>query len=219
MSEFLEAHNEFLEAYKKAIASHGFFSVALSGGNTPRKFYAALADSKTIDWAKVQIFWSDERLVARNSPESNYKTAFDELISKIEIPAENIHAVPADLAPYEAAAEYEKEIKKILGARGFDLILLGIGTDGHTASLFPGTKALNENLRLVAANFVPKFNQWRITFTYPLINSAECVMFLADHHDPQKAAIINEIKKGANPEYPASLVKTKTIKWPDASEI
>ncbi len=212
---------KFLTLYREAIKNRGLFFLALSGGKTPRKFYAKLAElpEREIDWSKVHFFWSDERMVAHDNAESNFRMAYDSLISKIKIPVENIHAVRTDLPPRAAAVEYENEIKKILGSVNFDLILLGIGPDGHTASLFPATKALNKKLIFVANNFVPKLNAWRITFTFPLINASRCVMFVVDESDPQKAEITAKIKKGPDPNLPASLVKTADIEWLDVSKL
>lgn len=177
---------------QKAIARRGVFHLALSGGNTPKALYAALAGepyAHQLAWQHVHLWWSDERDVPSDHPDSNYKLAYDALIGKVPIPPGNVHRVPTELGATEAAARYEEEIKLRVGSQKweaaldcplptFDLILLGMGDDGHTASLFPGTPALHERRRLVVAQFVPKLNAQRITFTAPLINAADAVIVL-----------------------------------------
>ncbi len=169
-------------------ASNGrVFRVALSGGSTPKALYQILAAPPfldTIPWDKVELFFSDERFVPPESQESNFHTAQVGLLNNVPIPQDAIHRVPTvDVTPQQAAQEYEDEIRRVFGASGgdtpvFDLIFLGLGPDGHTASLFPGTEALAERDRLVVPNYVPRMDSWRITFSYGLINAGAIVMFL-----------------------------------------
>jgi 6-phosphogluconolactonase len=190
----------FVELANSSISKRGFFRVALSGGSTPKILYQALASppyNKEIAWDKVFFFWSDERCVPHNNPESNYLMAYENLLSKIPVPKSNIFPTEGqDKNPQASAQQYEVEIKKYFQLSGhdfpaFDLILLGLGPDGHTASLFPGSEALSETKKLVAANFVEKFNSWRLTFTYPTINQAHNVVFLVS--GAEKAEIITQI--------------------------
>ena len=191
-----DAAAQVLASYEAAMARRNQFHVALSGGNTPKALFELLASpawSTKFDWAKVHLWWSDERDVPSDSSDSNYKMAHDALISKVAVPAENVHRVKTELGAVEAAANYVGEIVVALkdedavieDATGpafvlhpFDLVLLGIGDDGHTASIFPGTPAVGERDRIVVAQWVPKVSMMRITFTYPLINAARTVMFL-----------------------------------------
>ncbi len=182
------AARRFYEATERAVADpqRGRFLVALSGGSTPRALHRALVAHyrDLIPWERVQVFWSDERCVPPDHPESNYRMARETLLEQVPLPAANIHRMPGERADYDAAAaDYEAEIRQVFGLPPdvllrFDLILLGMGPDGHTASLFPGTAALHETSKLVSANWVPQMNMERLTFTYPLINSARQVMFL-----------------------------------------
>lgn len=185
------------------------FSVALSGGSTPKSLYALLASDKfknEIDWRRTLVFFSDERCVPPDDEESNFRMAREALLSKIEIPDENIFRLRGELSPSEAAAEYETAIKKNLGENpAFDLILLGLGDDGHTASLFPETAALKENKNLVAENFIEKFNSYRLTLTFPVINSAAQVIFLVT--GAKKAPMVKRVLSEKAFDLPASLVK------------
>lgn len=166
-----------LQAARAGIAKRDKFTLALSGGSTPKVIYKELAEKhkESIDWKKAFIFFSDERCVPPTSDESNYKSAMENGIGSLGIPEEQIFRVKGENDPKEAAQEYEELIKKHVAQERFDLIMLGMGDDGHTASLFPGTEALNETKRLVVANFVPKLDTWRVTFTFPLIDRAHNV--------------------------------------------
>jgi 6-phosphogluconolactonase len=197
------AAETFVRLAQSAISARGDYRVALSGGNTPRALFAELAGKDVrdrIDWTRCEIFFSDERFVPHDSPESNYHTAREALLSKVPVPADRVHPVPTDgLDPERSALEYEQEIRRVFGAKEgetprFDLILLGLGPDGHTASLFPGTSALAVRDRLVAPNFVPTLNVWRITFTYTVINAARNVAFLVAGDD--KAERVAEVLEG-----------------------
>jgi 6-phosphogluconolactonase len=164
---------------------HRPFTIALSGGSTPRALYSLLASnaySSRINWNNVQFFWSDERCLPPDDPESNYYLARTTLFDHAPIPASNIHRVKSELPPPEAAAEYERQLRNYFSEDNwprFDLVLLGMGDDGHTASLFPHTAALSEEKRWVVGNQVQTAKPpWRITFTRPLINAAHNVAFL-----------------------------------------
>lgn len=166
-----------MERVRLAIAERQSCSIALAGGSTPEPLYAALAQ-QDLPWHQIQIFWGDERYVAPTHPDSNYGMAKRVWLDLVPLPAANIHPVPTDLAePQLAAAAYEREIKLEAGANpAFDIILLGMGDDGHTASLFPHTTALSVRDRLVTVG--DKDGQPRLTFTIPLINQARSTIFL-----------------------------------------
>jgi len=190
----------------QSIDEYGHFRLSLSGGNTPRAVYAALA-LLDCDWSKWIITFGDERCVPPDDPQSNYRMA-SEAFLLVTTPGEVLR-IRAEHPPEEAALEYESILQQVATRFGeqtyrHDLILLGLGDDGHTASLFPDTKALSESERLVVANFVPKFNGYRITTTYPLINAARKVAFLVN--DPKKAQIIERVLQN-DPAYPASGVR------------
>lgn len=169
------AVNHFISIAQDAIESKGGFYVALSGGSTPKKIFEMLALPKyreAIHWPSVFLFWGDERAVGPDHPDSNYKMAMDSGFSKLSVPKSQIFRMKAESDIKENAKEYEMQIKKNLRGKGFDLVMLGMGDDGHTASLFPGTKALDITDHLVVANEVPQKKCWRMTFTYTLINDA-----------------------------------------------
>ena len=187
----------------ESLAAHGVFHVALSGGNTPNALYRLIATpeyASQFDWSRIHLWWSDERYLPIDNPDNNYHMAHEALIRHISIPAENVHRVPVELPSLDAAARYESEVVKIVGAASdaslpaLDLILLGLGDDGHTASCFPGTVAHIAQDRLVVAHFVPQVNMWRITFTPRLINAAQHVMFLVSGKG--KAAILERVLHG-----------------------
>jgi len=192
---------EFTRLAQLSLRDKGRFDVALSGGSTPRALYSLLATaefSRQISWARVHLFWGDERCVARDHPESNYRMVRESLLAKIQIPPANVHRMAGEEEPRTAAAEYEQELKDSFQlAPGafprFDLILLGLGDDGHTASLFPGSDALKETQRLVAANYVAKFNAHRLTLTFPVLNHGADVIFLVA--GANKAPVVKEILK------------------------
>lgn len=165
----------WIEAAQTSIEAHGAFYVALSGGSTPKEIFRNLASPKfrkMVDWQKVHLFWSDERSVPPTDDESNYKMAMEAGFNQLPIPPSQIHRMPGDDKPTHAAIAYETLVMQKLQGRPFDLIMLGMGSDGHTASLFPGSPALKEQERLVVVNPVIQKQTWRITMTYPLINSA-----------------------------------------------
>ena len=167
-------------------------SLGLSGGSTPRGMHEVLAELPGIDWTRVHVFWGDERTVPPDDPASNYGMARDTLLSNVEIPEANIHRMRGEIDPREAAADYENTLKAVLGgsdlrAPRLDVNVLGIGPDGHTASLFPGTEALNEQQRWAVANWVPEQNTWRITLTYPVLDAAGLTIFLVAGADKADA--------------------------------
>lgn len=189
-------------AADQAIAERGVFRIALSGGNTPRPVYAALAESGC-DWNKWEVTFGDERCVPPESDQSNFKMAKDSLFDHAAIPAANILRMAGELDPALAAKSYEAELLARSAPYVHDLILLGMGDDGHTASLFPGTEALGITDRLVVANYVPKFSTWRLTFTYPLLNAARHVCFLVS--SAGKEPILEGVFGGQS-KYPSAAV-------------
>jgi 6-phosphogluconolactonase len=218
---FHAAAEEFVRTGKAAIAARGRFTVALSGGSTPKSLYSLLAAQHgAFDWNHTFLFFGDERHVPPDHPDSNYGMVNEALLTKIFIPAENIFRIKAEKPDAAAAAlEYENELRHFFALKsgefpGFDLILLGMGPDGHTASLFPGSEGLKEQSRLVIANWVEKFNTHRITFTFPVLNHAAQVMFLASGRD--KAEMVQQVLEGKGiPPYPSKLVQpiNGTLLW------
>ncbi|MBP7792117.1 MAG: 6-phosphogluconolactonase [Candidatus Goldbacteria bacterium] len=207
----------------RTIKTQGFFIMALSGGNSPRLIYSMLAEkkfNKKIDWSKVIFFWGDDRYIPHINSESNYRMAYDTLISRIDVPQENVFRIPTEVSPpEEAALLYETIMKKVfikLNAIDidkklpvFDMIILGVGRDGHTASLFPGHRAVNEQKRWVThvkAHARVTLHD-RITITLPVINNAKNVMFIISGEG--KGKIIRDIveEKRAGKAYPASMIK------------
>lgn len=174
------AVNHFIECAQNAIETHGRFFVALSGGSTPKELFRRLSQPMyrdAIDWSQVHIFWSDERCVPPDHPDSNYKMAMENGISTLPIPKNQIYRLIGEEKPEQHAKEYESIIKDKLLGYAFDLIMLGMGEDGHTASLFPKTQGLNENDRLIIVNHIPQKNTNRMTMTYKCINQANNIVF------------------------------------------
>ncbi|PCI92530.1 6-phosphogluconolactonase [Candidatus Aerophobetes bacterium] len=165
----------FIKCANDAIKDHGSFFVALSGGSTPKAMFELLSEkyADQVDWSKVQLFWSDERSVKPENPDSNFNMAMRSGFAKLPLPKDHIHRMVAEDNIEQNAKAYEKAIHQILGSYPFDLVMLGMGEDGHTASLFPGTEGLKENTRKVIANFIPEKETWRMTMTFPLINRAQ----------------------------------------------
>jgi 6-phosphogluconolactonase len=202
--------DEFTRCAREAIAEHGRFAVALSGGSTPKGVYSLLAQDNNLPWEKIHFFFSDERHVPPDHPDSNYRMANESLLSKVAIPPESVHRIAAELDAEMAAAQYEDELRNFFQTEPdawprFDLIMLGMGPDGHTASLFPGSAALNENSHWVVANWVEKFKAYRITFTFSVINQAAEVMFLVAGQD--KSQVLKEVLRGKPDVYPCQRVK------------
>ena len=209
------AAEEVVRLAIEAVAARGRFMFVLAGGSTPKALYSLLAgDSRlnsTMPWTQTHFFWGDERHVPPDHAESNFRMAQETMLAHVPVPHEHIHRVRSE-EPHaaRAAEEYERTLRTVFGGEAmprFDLILLGMGTDGHTASLFPGTSALLERQRWVLANWVPKLNTWRITFTAPLINNAANVLFLVAGAD--KAESLHAVLKGPRqPEvFPSQLVQ------------
>jgi len=210
---FRAGAERFCSIGSQAIRERGRFAVALSGGSTPRGLYEELVRdfSSQLPWQNVFFFWSDERHVPPSDPESNYRMANETLLSRLSIPSDHIFRIPAEIPNAGAAAQaYEQTLREVFRpAPGsfprFDLILLGMGPDGHTASLFPGTTALEEKQHWVVANWVEKFSTFRITFTYPVLNCAASVMFLISGGD--KAAMVGRALKDSASNLPCQGVK------------
>ena len=184
----IAAAHFFTIEYDRAIAKKGKFIVALSGGNTPRHLYELLTShvyNLNIDWKKVFLFFSDERYVSPNSKASNFKMVKDNLLKEISIPEKNVFPIPTATSPDKDALTYESTIRKIFAGKpaAFDLVLLGMGADGHTASLFPGTDILKEKKRLVKEVYIHDKNTYCISFTLPLINRAKQVLILVSGKD------------------------------------
>jgi len=214
-----------VEAVKDMLTTKDRFSMALSGGKTPRFLYKLLAReySSEIPWERVHLFWGDERCVPKDSEDSNFAMAYNAMISKVPIPPQNIHRIPAEINPPEkAAGNYERMMQEFLKPEKeesflFDAMILGVGEDGHTASLFPGSSALAEKSHLVlAVNAPSSFSpQKRITLTFPLINRSRSIFFLAS--GTKKKEVVREILK--NPEaarrlYPAAMIHSLgSVAW------
>jgi 6-phosphogluconolactonase len=212
---FRAAAEKFVQIANEAVQAQGKFFVVLAGGNTPRELYLLLAQENwqsRVPWGKTHVFFGDERCVPPDHADSNFRMAREALLDKLSLPESNIHRMRGEDAPDAAATAYAKEIPRVFGVEGnklprFDLILLGLGNDGHTASLFPGTAALHENQQIVVANFVEKFKSYRLTLTLPAINNAKEIVFLVSGES--KAEIIYEIFNALNRpvKYPAELVQ------------
>jgi 6-phosphogluconolactonase len=173
------ALEHWITCAENAIAAHGAFYVALSGGSTPKALYQMLtmpANRARVNWSRVHLFWGDERMAPLDSLESNYFMAMQTSLLDL-VPEAQIHPMIAQEPLDLNASVYEKKIAEILGSHSFDLIMLGMGEDGHTASLFPHTAALEEKSRLVIANEIPQKKTWRLTLTFPCINRAENIAF------------------------------------------
>ncbi|HKP68041.1 MAG TPA: 6-phosphogluconolactonase [Pyrinomonadaceae bacterium] len=198
----------FVAAAIESVALRGKFSVALSGGSTPRALYTLLASDNyrnKIDWSKTTIFFGDERNVPPDSHESNYRMADETLLTPLKIRTRNVNRWKTERGPVEAAADYDSQLR----SNGpLDLVLLGLGPDAHTASLFPNTDAIREKEKLAVANWVEKLNDHRLTMTFPAINSAREVMFLVAGGD--KADAVASVLEGKSrlDEYPAQGVKS-----------
>ena len=201
---FAHAADRFVRIGAEAIGERGRYLVALSGGETPCPLYERLAASGNLDWTAVDVFWADERCVPPEDPASNYGLAHRTLLAKVSILPENVHRIQGELSPLAAADAYEVELRRILGTDGrLDLILLGIGADGHTASLFPRHQALTEEKRWIVPVHAPAEPPWRVTMTLPLINAARHVLFLVA--GAQKAAAVRDLASGK--PLPASRVR------------
>ena len=212
--------DRFISTAREAIEERGVFRVALSGGSTPKHVYPLLlepARRDAIDWGTVEFFWGDERAVPPDHPDSNFGVAYGMLISQLpNVRQDRIHRMPAEAPDLDVAAlSYESELRLAFGARGdappaFDLIWLGMGPDGHTASLFPGSAGLEERHRWVIANFAPSQNAWRMTLTFPVLNAGRTVLFVVTGAD--KADALREIRTGGS-DLPAARVDGDQVEW------
>ena len=179
----IAAAEHFIALAGEAIAARGLFSVAFAGGSTPRATYALLATEEyagRVDWSRVHVFWGDERCVPPEHVDSNYRMARETLLDDVPLPAQNVHRVHGEMAPEDAASDYEKTLRLFFGddVPRFDLVLLGMGSDGHTASLFPGMAMLHEERRWAVAHHVDSVRGWRVTLTPVVINVALNVIFI-----------------------------------------
>ncbi|PSL47222.1 6-phosphogluconolactonase [Chitinophaga niastensis] len=188
------------------------FTFVLSGGNTPKQLYTLLAKAPynmVIPWEKIHFFWGDERAVPFDDERNNARMAFDELLDKVGVNPENIHVMRTDIAPEASAAEYEKVLKSYFekDETTFDLVLLGMGDDGHTLSLFPGTEVVHEKKAWVKAFYLPVQDMYRITLTAPVVNNAACVLFLTT--GANKAITLKNVIEGTfdAEKFPSQLIR------------
>lgn len=202
----------FVVQSRQASLICGRFCVALSGGETPRRLYEILASApyrKRVHWDEVHIFWSDERCVPEDDPRNNARMARQTLLDNVPIPPDHIHAIRCDQSPQQAAIQYEQELKEFFSTQNpnFHLILLGLGSNGHIASLFPHTPVLNEKVKWVSEVYVKELGMYRITFTASYINQASQVVFLVSGAD--KAQVLLNVLEGAYQphELPAQLIR------------
>jgi 6-phosphogluconolactonase len=218
------AAEEFTARTEAAVRAHGAAFVALSGGSTPRGLHALLADPlepfrARVPWPRLHVFWGDERPVPPDHPDSNYRMAHDTLLGRVPIPPAHVHRVAGeDPDPTTAAARYARDLRETFATHGrleagwprFDLAILGLGADGHTASLFPGTDAVHEATHLVAAPWVAKLDSHRITLTPPVLNRADTVLFLVTGSD--KAETLAAVLEGpSRPDaYPSQAIRPET---------
>ncbi|HVQ37661.1 MAG TPA: 6-phosphogluconolactonase [Pyrinomonadaceae bacterium] len=217
----LAAADELVAYAREAIADHEWFGVALAGGNTPRRVYELLGSDphkKLIEWSRVHLFFGDERCVPPVHPDSNYRMVYEALVSNVEIPEGNVHRIVGENDPPAGAAAYEQELRRFFTAASlprFDLVLLGMGEDGHTASLFPKSDALKEQSKWVVATQNLQSQQDRISLTLPALNHAAHVLFLITGSN--KATRLSEvlrIESGPEP-LPAQLISPVqgTLEW------
>lgn len=212
--------DRFIHTVGRAIEERGVARVALSGGGTPKEVYPLLlepARRDALDWGSVELFWGDERAVPPDHPESNFGVAYGMLVSQLRgVRPERVHRMPAEAEDLDAAAlSHEGELRLAFGVRAdapprFDLIWLGMGPDGHTASLFPGSAALDERDRWVVANWAPGPEAWRMTLTFPVLNAARAVIFVVTGAD--KADALRRIRDG-DTELPAGRVTGDGVEW------
>lgn len=214
------AARHFAQCAQRHTKEQGRFTVALSGGSTPRAMFSLLAEEpyrSSLQWASIFFFWGDERSVPPDHPESNYRTAHDVLLSKVSVPSQNIFRIPAELGPERAASEYSAQLRSFFGLDAqpdelpkLDLVFLGMGADGHTASLFPGTSALQAGREIAVSTYVEKLQMYRTTLTAATINNAEEVVFLIAGQD--KAATLHEVLLGEHQpdKYPSQLIQPAT---------
>ncbi len=217
------AADAFSDLAVERVRNQGVFSVSLSGGSTPRRLYELLA-KRNLPWSKIHWFWGDERNVPHDHDDSNFRMVARALLDHVSCPQENIHAVPVNLQqqPAEAARLYELELQKFFAGQAlpvWDLVLLGMGDDAHTASLFPNTSALGESERWFVDNWVEKYNAYRYTLTAPAINSAREIWFLVSGQAKQAAMTHVLADDDCPQQYPSRLIKpTRWFVTSDAME-
>lgn len=212
------AAEQFVQLAVAALREKDLFTVALSGGSTPRNVYAKLANQNEplrdqLSWKKIHFFWGDERHVPPDHPDSNYHMAREAMLERAAVPTENVHRIKSENTDAaQAADEYEQMLREFFTLKAeqlprFDLILLGMGPDGHTASIFPGTDVINERHRLVAAPWIEKFNSYRITLTPPVLNNAASVIFIVSGADKAKSLreVLQDVYQPAR--FPAQLIR------------
>lgn len=211
---YIKAADTFVDLSKKSIQKHNRFVVALSGGSSPKAIFKLLATqeyAEKIEWNKVYFFWVDERWVPLDDDKSNARMTFEELLNKVPVNKDQIFPMYKDgITPENYAKEYEQDIRNVLGDEGiFDFILLGMGDDGHTASLFPGEAVLDEKEKWVSAYYLKPQEMFRITLTAPVINKAENILVVAFGESKKHA--LNEVLNGEyNPKlYPLQLIDKK----------
>jgi len=211
---------KLIDVIGRSLKDNGRCCIAVSGGKTPKNVYRRMGQDETavtIDWSCVHVFFCDERAVPPDHPNSNYGMIEREWISQISIPKENVHRMKGEIDPNIASNEYEQELRRFFGQDPiiFDLVLLGIGVDGHTASLFPGADATLEKEACVRSTFVPQINSWRITLTVPVLNTAREIIFLAAGKG--KASIVQRVIHAnvLDTNLPASLIQPAegTLYW------
>lgn len=212
------AATRIIEHARAAIQDHGAFYLALSGGSTPVHLHQTLSlpqFQQQIDWEKVHIFFGDERNVPFDHSESNYRMAQETLLTKVPVPVSQVHAIPTGCTDMqECARRYAQQLNALPQQHAmpcFDLILLGMGDDGHTASLFPQTTILNERERSVAAVFVPKISAWRVSLTYPVLNQAKAIMVLVN--GAGKADVLYAVFTDPTREYPIQQIHNQHLEW------
>ena len=192
------AAERVVAAASAAIRARGRFVVALAGGSTPKALYTLLAStpvSPRIDWSRVDVFWGDERCCPPDDPGSNYRMTREVLLDRVAIPPEQVHRIRGEDDPVLAATSYERQLRTVFPSTSrFDLVLLGMGDNGHTASLFPGLSAVRELTRWVTAEYVPEVSMWRVTLTPAAINAAAAVLFLVA--GAGKAAMLARVLEG-----------------------
>ena len=208
---FVHDAAEFIfEQARAALAERNQFRIALSGGNTPRPVYTEFARiGHDLPWDRMVFTFGDERCVPPDDAQSNYRMARESLFVPAAVPEKSVMRMRGEIDPHLAAQEYQDGLASLAASRRekiyrHDLILLGMGDDGHTASLFPETAALEEKTRSVVANFVPKFDSWRITFTFPLINQARHICFLVNAN--KNVALLEKVVQG-DKQFPAARVE------------
>lgn len=213
------AADRFVVASEQAIADHKRFVVALSGGSTPRRTFELLAHepfASRVNWSRVQVVWGDERCVPPTDPESNFRMASEALLDHVPLPPENVLRMHGEDDPERAAASYEAKLRTLLRTskgppsfkpgRNIDLVLLGLGDNGHTASIFPGSAVVDERLQWVSADYVPAVSMWRLTLTSPVFNAAAEILFLAA--GSAKASVLARVLEGPREPHvlPAQLI-------------